>query len=118
MLFGNVKRSKKYQTRDENEAREVDHILKFFKGYETVTTSMIVQACWEKAGFPYQQRDGTFYLVVREGRIWTAPDFQEIWERDYPIGSLAARRRSQKWGWLNRGFFRVKYMKQLKVQSF
>jgi hypothetical protein len=31
---------------------------------------------------------------VHEGRIWTAPDFQEIWERDYPIGSLLPRRRS------------------------
>jgi hypothetical protein len=33
------------------------------------------------------------------------------------MGSLSARRRSQMWGWLNQGFFRVKYMKQVKVQG-
>jgi hypothetical protein len=75
---------------------EVDHILRLSKAYETVTTSMTVRACWEKAGFAYQQRDGTFYLVVYEEKIRTAPDFQEIWERDYPIGPLSTRRRSQK----------------------
>jgi hypothetical protein len=51
-----------------------------------------------KVGFTYQRRDGTFYLVVHGEKIRTASDFQEIWERDYPIGSLSARRRSQKWG--------------------
>jgi hypothetical protein len=80
-----------------------------------VTTSTTVWACWEKANFTYQRRDGTFCLVMHEGKIWIAPDFQEIWERDYPIGSLPSRRKSQKWGWLNQGFFRTKYNKQLKV---
>jgi hypothetical protein len=32
----------------------------------------------EKVSFTYQQRDGIFYLVVHEGKIQTAPDFQEI----------------------------------------
>jgi hypothetical protein len=98
VLFGNLKRCKKDQTRDENEDREVGDILRIFKAYETVTTSMVVRACWKKTGFIDQQRDGTFYLVVHEGRIRTAPGFQEIWERDYPMGSLSARRRSQMWG--------------------
>jgi hypothetical protein len=78
VLFGNLKRCKQYQTRDENEDREVDHIIRIFKAYETVTTSMTVRVCWEKAGLTYQQRDGTLYLVVHEGRILTAPDFQEV----------------------------------------
>jgi hypothetical protein len=61
---------------------------------EAVATSTTVQACWEKVGFTYQRRDGTFYLGVHEGKIRIASDFQEIWERDYPIGSRSARRRS------------------------
>jgi hypothetical protein len=117
VLFGNLKKCKKYKTRDENGDREVDQFLRIFKVYETATTSVTVRACWEKVGFTYEQRDGTFYLVVHEGRIRTAPDFQEIGKRGYLIGSLSARRRSRKWRWLNQGFFRVKYMKQLKVQG-
>jgi hypothetical protein len=42
-----------------------------------------------------------------------APDFCEIWERNYPIESLSAQRRNQKWGWVNQQFFRVKYVRQL-----
>jgi hypothetical protein len=75
---------------------------------------MTVRACREKANFIYQRRDGTFYLVVHEGKIGTAPDFQEIWEKDYLIGNLSARRKNQKMGWLNQRFFRTKYKKQLK----
>jgi anti-sigma-K factor RskA len=60
---------KKYLPRDENEDREVDHILRIFRAYEAVTTSTTVRACWEKAGFTYQRREGTFYLVVHEGKI-------------------------------------------------
>jgi hypothetical protein len=66
---GGWKRFKKYFAMDENEDREVDHIFRIVKAYESVTTSMTVQSCWEKAGFTYQQRDGTFYLMVHEGRL-------------------------------------------------
>jgi hypothetical protein len=71
----------------------------------------------DKAGFTYQRRDGPFYLVLHEGKIRTAADFQEIWERDYLIGSLSARWRSQKWGWLNQGSFRIEDKKQVKVHG-
>jgi hypothetical protein len=73
-----------------------------------VTTNMMIRASWEKASFSYHQRDGTFYLAVDKGRIRGAPDFCEIWERNYPIESLSAKRRNQKWGWVNQQFFRVK----------
>jgi hypothetical protein len=60
---------KKYLPKDDNEDREIDHILRIFRAYEEVTTSMMIRASWEKAGFSYHQRDGTFYLAVDEGRI-------------------------------------------------
>jgi hypothetical protein len=60
---------KKYLPRDENEDREVNHILGGFRAYEAVTTSTTVRACCEKVSFTYQWRDGTFYLVVHEGKI-------------------------------------------------
>jgi hypothetical protein len=91
----------KYLPRDENEDRELNHILRIFGTSEAVTTCTTVRACWKKADFTYQRRDGTFYLVVHEGKIGTPPDFQKIWERDYTIGSPSARPGSQKSGWLN-----------------
>jgi hypothetical protein len=49
-----------------------------------------------KVGFRYHQRDGIFYLAVDEGIIRGAPDFCEIWERNYPIESLSAQMNNQK----------------------
>lgn len=117
LLFGKLKAFKKYLARDTTEDREIDHILRILRAYEGVTTSMTIRGSWEKAGFIYQKRDQTFYLVIDEGRIRTAPDFQEIWNRDYPIGSLSARRRNQKWGWLNQEFFRVEFLEQINVSG-
>jgi hypothetical protein len=105
---------KKYLPKDDNEDRKIDHILRIFHAYEGVTTSMMIRASWEKPGLSYHQRDGTFYLAVDEGRIREAQDFCEIWESNYPIESLSAQRRNQKWGWVNRQFFRLEYVRQLK----
>jgi hypothetical protein len=69
LLFGRLKVFRKYLPKGDNEDREIDHILRTFRAYEAVTTSMMIRASWEKAGFSYYQRDETFYLAVDEGRI-------------------------------------------------
>jgi hypothetical protein len=105
---------KKYLTKYDNEDREIDHILRIFPAYEGVTTSMMIRASWKKAGFSYHRREGIFYITLDERKIRGAPDFGEIWERNYPIESLSAQTRNQKWGWVNQQFFRVKYVRQSK----
>jgi hypothetical protein len=57
---------KKYLPKDDNEDREIDHILRIVRTEEGVATSMMIRASWEKAGFSYHQRDGTFYLAVEK----------------------------------------------------
>jgi hypothetical protein len=69
---------KKYFVSDDNEDREIDHILGIFRAYEGVITSMMIRASWEKSDFSYHQRDGTFYLAVDEGRIQGAPGFPKF----------------------------------------
>jgi hypothetical protein len=69
LLFSRLKMFKKYLPKDDNEDRDNSHILRIFRAYKAVTTSMIIRASWEKACFSYHQRGGTFYLVVDEGRI-------------------------------------------------
>jgi hypothetical protein len=54
-------------------------------------------------------RNGTQLLWVDEAEIRGSPDFLELWAIDYPEESLSARRRQQKWGWLNRGLFRQEF---------
>jgi hypothetical protein len=117
LLFGRLKAFKKHFAKDAAEDREPKHIVKIRWAYEVVLTSMTIQESWEKASFTYQRRDQTSYFAIDERRIRTASDFREIWERDFPIDNLSAKRKNQKWRWLNQEFFRVKYLKQIKVRD-
>jgi hypothetical protein len=50
---------------------------------------MMIKPSWEKAGFSYHQRDGTFYLAVDEGRIRGAGFLRNLGEElshRVPIG--------------------------------
>jgi hypothetical protein len=109
LLFGNLKSAKKYLPRDTSASPIVDHVLRVFRAYEQVTTSTTVRASWQKAGFGFVRRDGTYYLWVDEAKIRGSPEFSEIWNIDYPEEALPMRRRQQKWGWLNEATFRVEF---------
>jgi hypothetical protein len=96
LLFRRLKMLTKYLPKDDNEERGIDHILRILHGSEAVTTSVMIRTPSEKIGFGYHRRDGNFCLAVDEGRIRGASDFYDIWERNYFLESLSARRRNQK----------------------
>jgi hypothetical protein len=82
-----------------------------------VTTSTTVRASWEKAGFEYCKLDDTFQLLVNDGKIRDSPEFAEIWRMNFPLEGLLARRRVQKWGFMNMQFFNGRYSKILRQQG-
>jgi hypothetical protein len=75
--------------------------MRVFPASEQATTSMTIRASWEKAGFRFRLAPGTYYLWIDEAKIRGTPEFSEVWAIDYPETALSARRRQQKWGWLN-----------------
>jgi hypothetical protein len=77
-LFGVLKRTKKFQRRDDTLQREVDHVLRLFRAYEQATISSTIGTSWRKAGFKYEKRDGATCLIVDEAKIRQAPAFREI----------------------------------------
>jgi hypothetical protein len=89
--------------------------MRIFRTYEPATTSLTVRNSWGKVGFEFgfQRRDGAIYLFVHEGKIWESPEFAELWRIDDPEMKLSGCRRQQRWGWLNKWFFRVEYRKKL-----
>jgi hypothetical protein len=91
--------------------REVGHVMRAFRAYELATTSLAVRISWEKTGFGFEQRDGTWYLYTNETKIRTSPEFAEVWALNNPEESLSVRKRQQVWGWISQQFFRVKYQK-------
>jgi hypothetical protein len=80
LLFGRLKAFKKYLPKDNNEDREIDHILRISRAYERIITNMMIRASWERAGFSSRQRDGTFYFAVDEGRIRVAGFLRNLGE--------------------------------------
>jgi hypothetical protein len=67
LRFGRLKMSKKYLPKDDDENREIDHILRIFRAYNGVT----IRGSWNKAGYGHHRRDGTFYLAADEAKIRT-----------------------------------------------
>jgi hypothetical protein len=51
-----------------------------------------------KAGFGSVRINNAYYLWVNEGKIRRSPEFQDVWQLDYPEAQLSQRRRQQKWG--------------------
>jgi hypothetical protein len=58
--------------------------------------------------FQYEERAETRYLTVNKAAIRSSPGFQEIWQFDYVLDQLSARREPQKRGWINQHLFRKK----------
>jgi hypothetical protein len=106
LLSGRLKAAKKYISRADADPTDTDHLVRIFKAYELVTTSTTVRASWEKAGFEYCKLDDTSQLLVNNGGIRDSPEFAEIWRMNFPLDELSARWRVQKWGSMNRQFFK------------
>jgi hypothetical protein len=117
LLFGLIKRSKKYQMRDDGLSECVDHILRLFRGYEAAMGSTTIRAAWTQAGFEYENRNLTTYLNINEQKIRDSPDFREIWNFDYHEPQLSARRQSQRWGWINEHMFRKREQTMLNAEE-
>jgi hypothetical protein len=115
LLFGRLKAEKKCLLRNLNLGRDLDHVMRIFRAYELATTSLTVRSSWEKTGFGFEQRDGTWYLYVNETKVRSFPKFAEVWALNNPEESLSVRKRQQVWGWINQQFFRVKYRKSLRL---
>jgi hypothetical protein len=64
--------------RDDGLDAHMDHILRLFRAYETVTASTTIRAAWRKVGFEYENRSTTTHLNVNEPEIRESPDFREI----------------------------------------
>jgi hypothetical protein len=79
--------------------------MRIFRAYELATTSLAVRSSWEKTGFGFEQRDGTWYIYVNETKIRTSPEFAEVCALNNPEESLSVRKCQHAWGWINQQYF-------------
>jgi hypothetical protein len=69
LRFSLVKRSKKYQIRDDTLPIHVDHILRLFRAYEAAMASTTIRAAWRQTGFEYANRNMTSYLAAESSFV-------------------------------------------------
>jgi hypothetical protein len=96
-----IKNRQKIYPKNDTDTAGIDHVVRIFKAYELVTTRATVRASWAKAGFEYCKRDDRYYLLVNDEKIREMSEFSEVWCINFPIEGLSARRRAQKWGFVN-----------------
>jgi hypothetical protein len=78
LLFGRLKAAKKHLVGDLEEFAELDHVVRIFKAYELETTSTTIRASFQQTALDYEQRDGIWYLIVNDQRLWRYTEFQEV----------------------------------------
>jgi hypothetical protein len=97
LLFGILKRAKKYQRRDEIPRREVDHVLRLFRAYDQATVSMTIRASWGQTRFEYERCAGATYVIVHEAKTRRTSAFCEVWKFNQHPKKLSPQRLSQRW---------------------
>jgi hypothetical protein len=95
--------------RDPTVSPQLDHVMRLFRPYEHASISNTVGGSWEKTGFGFARRDGTYYLCVDELKVHGIREFAEVWDIDYCQTALSARQQ-QSWGWLNEEMFQLGYV--------
>jgi hypothetical protein len=70
--------ARKYVRRADADPTDTGHLVRIFKTYELVTTSMIVRASWKKARFEHCKLNDIFQVLVNDGKIRDSPEFAEI----------------------------------------
>jgi hypothetical protein len=92
-LLGHFKSARKDLPPNQELDPQVDHHIRVFFADKIATTSMTRRGQWEKAGFGSVRRNDTCYLWVKENKIRSSPECQEVWQLDYPEAQLSQRRR-------------------------
>jgi hypothetical protein len=73
LLFGLVKRSTKYQIRDDTLPIHVNHILRFFRAYEAAMASTTMRETWRQTGFEYENMNVSQYKRRTGSRVTGLP---------------------------------------------
>jgi hypothetical protein len=102
VFFGVFKSIKKRLAKGGSIPVMADHAIRMLNGCEAAGASLTIRPCFTRAVFVYHKvPDGGYILGFDEGMIRDSAEFREVWEIDFPLESLTARRRTTRCGFLN-----------------
>ena len=113
LIFGILKVRKRQIAKNPDIPPNIDYLLRIFRAYELSTCSLNVRASFRNTGFEYYNVDNVQYIKVNENAIRNFPEFKEAWNLNTQESEFSPRRRNQKWGWINKEFFKEDFQKLL-----
>ena len=118
LLFGVLKKHKKYIPKNDDIQPLIDHMYRIFHAYELSSCSTTIRSSFMKTGFEYFTKNNKLYLKMNKSKIQNSIEFKEIWNHNYSLDDMSMRRKSIKFGWINREFFSEEfqnYIENLKI---
>jgi hypothetical protein len=101
-LFGVLKRRGQYTLPFDDDRTTTDFLLKIFRTFKETMLEPNIWSSFQEAGFAFNTRAEPYRRRFDEEKLRKTPAFQEIYSLDFPLEKLSARRRSAKFGWINR----------------
>ena len=80
------------------------------------TCSTTIRSSFQHTGFDYYSVNDILYVNIKQNRqrIEKFDEFKEIFDLNYSVDDLSGRRKSQKWGWINKHFFSEEFQKNVE----
>ena len=114
LLFGVLKTKKRYIPKNSDIPSKNDHLYRVFRAYEMSTCSTTIRSSFQHTGFDYYSVNDVNYIKQNRQRIEKFDEFKEIFDLNYSVDDLSGRRKSQKWGWINKHFFSEEFQKNVE----
>jgi hypothetical protein len=102
VFFGVFKQAKKRAAKNPELPVVTDHAMRMYRAYESAAVSHTIRGSFQHAGFTYEHVPGGGYVLgFNEDKVRESAAFKEVWDIDFPLERMSARRRSSRWGFIN-----------------
>jgi hypothetical protein len=105
VLFGVLKKKKQTEELDGDTSPAISQITKLLNAYECAATSSNIRGAFRKAGFLIDTKTNPFRVKFDDSIVRENPGFKELWERNFSLSNISARRRNSPFGFINERYF-------------
>jgi hypothetical protein len=101
-LFGVLKKHGQYQLPLGNDVPAARFIKKVYHDFQAMVIDDNIWGAFRGIGITYTTVAGVQRVLFDEKKLRESDGFGELWDIDFPLENLSARRRASEFGWINR----------------
>jgi hypothetical protein len=100
-LFGIFKRRQQYHLPLDEANQIAEFIQKVFHNFKQTMVEDNIRGAFTMTGFSFNINTEPYTLAFEEEKLRQSGGFREIWDLNFPLENMSARRRRSKFGWIN-----------------